>query len=167
MNYFYRFSRIEFWWQPIKFICIIFHHPSCRLFIFLYYCCCLIYIYQPPITTAVPATISGVEKHLEACALSQLEIENAQFQAGASSLVKMVQNVQAVSRVLEKLHLPGYQKPTASTTRHIFSDNTAITVGQVLQHFNWTVATYQKKATAYRWATEASSWTYTKGVPGM
>jgi hypothetical protein len=73
----------------------------------------------------------------------------------------------AVSRVLEKLHLPGYQKPTASTTRHIFSDNTAITVGQVLQHFNWTVATYQKKATAYRWATEASSWTYTKGVPGM
>ena len=116
--------------------------------------------------SAASATTSGLEKHLAACGLSQLEVESAQFQAGASSLVKMVYNVKAVSRILEKLQLPGYQKISASNTQHIFSDNTIITVGQVLQHFKWIIATYQKKAIAYRWATDIASWSYTKEVPG-
>jgi len=118
------------------------------------------------INAAVTPAISGLEKHLAVCELSQSELEDAQFQGGTATLVKMVQNVHAVSRILEKLHLPGYQKGTTASSHHIFADGTKITLGQVLQHFKWSVATYQKKASAYKWATEAASWNYIKEVPG-
>jgi len=71
-----------------------------------------------------------------------------------------------VSGVLEKLHLPGYQKHTTANFSYTFPDGTKITLGQVLQHFKWTIPTYQKKSTAYSWAVQAASWNYVKAIPG-
>jgi hypothetical protein len=142
---------------------------------FMFLICCLYSLRQystlpddSAINTTATATaaISDVEKCLAACGLSQLELNSAQYQSGSSSLVKLVQNLHAVSRILEKLHLPGYQKLTTATFSYTFPDGTKITLGQVLLHFKWTIQTYQKKSAAYSWAVQAASWSYVGAIPG-
>lgn len=97
---------------------------------------------------------------------SSMELADAQFlKLDLTSLVVLVRNAQAITKILTKL---GFEKISAlaqlQNTKKI--DGITISGVDVLTYFGWNNSTYIKKITHYDWASTIAQHTWPNDIPG-